>query len=117
MLIEREAATACFSIVPRVLDAVLDEFEQRPRRLSLRVLLTCGEVLTATVARRARSILACELVNQYGPTEATMVATFHRVRAADLEGAWIPIGREIGSMDVRVVDRSGVPVPAGTAGD
>jgi hypothetical protein len=54
------------------------------------------------------------LVNTYGPTEATIIAT-----AADLAGddARPPIGRPIGATSVQVLDRAGRLVPPGVVGE
>jgi acyl carrier protein len=54
------------------------------------------------------------LVNTYGPTEATIIAT-----AADLVGGDVrpPIGRPIGATGAAVLDRAGRRVPPGVVGE
>ncbi len=56
------------------------------------------------------------LVNTYGPTEATVVATRHELAAAP-QGEWagreVPIGRPIHGVHAHVLDASLRPVPAG----
>ncbi len=116
-LIEREQVTMCLAIVPRFLAVLLDELADRPRRTCLRTLLTCGEALTTALARRAMDVLRCEVVNQYGPTECTMVATYHRVGVDDFGGVFVPVGRVIGGAVVRVVDGWGGVVPVGVVGE
>jgi amino acid adenylation domain-containing protein len=60
------------------------------------------------------------LLNGYGPTEATVCATLHRVDAdggrAGGEGR-APIGRPLRNVQVRLLDAAGRPVPAGVAGE
>jgi amino acid adenylation domain-containing protein len=56
------------------------------------------------------------LVNTYGPTEATVVATRHRI-AADANGAAeVPIGRPIRGVRAYVLDGRMQPVPQGVVG-
>lgn len=60
------------------------------------------------------------LVNTYGPTEATIVATMHELTAqadADDERREIPIGRAIRNAQTYVLDRELQPVPIGAAGE
>ncbi|WP_241833327.1 amino acid adenylation domain-containing protein [Streptomyces caatingaensis] len=83
----------------------------------LRGVLVGGEALSA---RHARAVLRAhpwlELLNVYGPTEATSVATVHRVREADCDGP-PPIGRPVAGATAHVVDGRLAAVPAGTRGE
>ncbi|MFI6321047.1 amino acid adenylation domain-containing protein [Nonomuraea sp. NPDC050556] len=91
----------------------LDEVAWPPE---LRLVILGGEQAhEAAVARwRARFGSRVRLVNTYGPTEATIIAT-----AAELTGdqGRPPIGRPIGGTDVYVMDASGRPSPLGAAGE
>ncbi len=60
---------------------------------------------------------AVRLVNTYGPTEATVVATRHEVGAGDDDAAEVPIGRPIHHAAARVLDAALRPVPPGIAGE
>ncbi|MEV5599705.1 non-ribosomal peptide synthetase [Streptomyces sp. NPDC052496] len=83
----------------------------------LRGVLAGGEALSA---RHARSVLRAhpwlELVNGYGPTEATTFATAHRVTDADCDGP-PPIGRPIAGTTAHVLDEHGAPVAPGVRGE
>ncbi len=57
------------------------------------------------------------LVNTYGPTETTIVATRHELAEVADPAAGIPIGRPIPGARVYVVDRRLRPVPPGVAGE
>ncbi|GLF92744.1 non-ribosomal peptide synthetase [Streptomyces yaizuensis] len=72
---------------------------------------TCPPGLAADLAR---SHPRAELVNEYGPTEATIWATYHRCAPGETD---VPIGRPIENVRVYVLDPHGEPVPEGTAGE
>ena len=65
--------------------------------------------------RRATSAL----LNAYGPTEATMAATFWEPAAAAAESIarTVPIGRAIPNVRTYVLDASLQPVPVGVTGE
>ncbi|MFD9903354.1 amino acid adenylation domain-containing protein, partial [Streptomyces sp. NPDC059063] len=69
----------------------------------------CGPELVARWAPHHR------LVNSYGPTEATVVATWSGPLAAD--GSAPPIGRRLPGTGVYVLDERLRPVPDGVAGE
>ncbi|MFI0262350.1 amino acid adenylation domain-containing protein [Streptomyces sp. NPDC017056] len=83
----------------------------------LRGVLVGGEALSA---QHARTVLRAhpwlELVNGYGPTEATTFATTYRIVDADCEGP-PPIGLPIAGTTAHVMDEHGTPVPSGTRGE
>ncbi|WP_214321297.1 non-ribosomal peptide synthetase [Nonomuraea sediminis] len=84
---------------------------------ALRLVILGGEQLHASALARwqARFGDRVRVVNTYGPTETTIVAT-----ACDVTG-WTgttpPIGRPIDSTTVRVLDPRGLPVPPGVPGE
>ncbi|OKI02642.1 non-ribosomal peptide synthetase module [Streptomyces sp. CB02923] len=83
----------------------------------LRSVLAGGEALSA---QHARAVLRAhpwlELVNGYGPTEATTFATAHRVTDADCDGP-PPIGRPVAGTTAYVMDEHGEPVAPGVRGE
>src|SRR5262249_10480360 len=85
--------------------------EAWPAGMPLRCLLTGGEALE----RPPRPGLPFTLVNHYGPTEATVLATAAPVAP---EGAAAPaIGRPVEHARVALLDRALRPVPAGAVGE
>ncbi|MER8186462.1 non-ribosomal peptide synthetase [Kitasatospora sp. NPDC094015] len=83
----------------------------------LRTLLVGGEALSPEHARTVlRAFPWLDLVNVYGPTEATTFTTLHRVREADCAGP-VAIGRPFGGARVRVLDERFEPVPQGGRGE
>ena len=79
---------------------------------ALRFLLTGGDRLHRSPERG----LPFALVNHYGPTEATVVATAVSVPPATT-GSRPPIGRPIDNVQAVVVDQYGQPLPVGVPGE
>jgi amino acid adenylation domain-containing protein len=85
--------------------------EEMPEGLALRALLTGGDKLH----RAPRPGLPFRLVNHYGPTENTVVATAGEAEPGR-DGA-PPIGRPIANVRIHLVDRWLNPVPVGVPGE
>src|SRR3569833_2396559 len=76
----------------------------------LKSLLTGGDRL----GRLPEKALPFELINNYGPTESTVVATSGRIHSQDEE---VHIGRPIANARVYLLDAHRQPVPVGVAGE
>lgn len=72
-----------------------------------------GEALTPDLVQKLRPRVGV-LWNVYGPTEATVLSTMHRV---ELNDGVIPVGRPIANTQLYVVDAGGRDVPEGVAGE
>ncbi|PSB51011.1 non-ribosomal peptide synthetase [filamentous cyanobacterium Phorm 6] len=57
------------------------------------------------------------LVNNYGPTEATVGATIYDLSVADTTLKELPIGRPFGNVCTYILDQNGQPVPIGIPGE
>jgi amino acid adenylation domain-containing protein len=84
-----------------------------PLNTALRFLLTGAD----TLHRYPSGNIPFELVNNYGPTECTVVATSGRVQAAVSGNALPPIGRPIANTNVYILDENLQPVPSGATGE
>ena len=93
--------------------AVLASMREKADLKSLRTLITAGEVLTNGLVKRWAQ--ERQLINAYGPTEATVCATLHECQAE--EAGDPPIGRPIANTRVYILDAQGEPVPVGVAGE
>ena len=82
---------------------------------ALRVVLSGGESCRPAIA--ARWLSGRRFVNAYGPTEATVAATWHEVTAVSPDTTTIPIGRPIANMSAYVLDRQRRLVPLGVPGE
>ncbi|WP_143076270.1 non-ribosomal peptide synthetase, partial [Stigmatella erecta] len=85
--------------------------EEWPEGLALRALLTGGDRLR----RRLRPGQKSRLMNHYGPTENTVVATWAPVVGE--AGTLPPIGRPIANAQAYVLDKGLHPVPVGVGGE
>ncbi len=83
-----------------------------PEAGALRVLLTGGDRLH----HRPSGDLTFALVNHYGPTEGTVVATSGRVAAGETERS-PAIGRALPGVRVQALDGEGRPVACGVPGE
>ncbi|MGW6693671.1 non-ribosomal peptide synthase/polyketide synthase, partial [Rhodococcus sp. NPDC054953] len=82
----------------------------------LRRIFSGGEALPAEVAARVRRALpGAVLHNLYGPAEAAVDVTYHRVDDADT--SVVPIGAPLWNTGVRVLDTRLRPVSVGVAGE
>ncbi|MFC0006733.1 amino acid adenylation domain-containing protein [Micromonospora siamensis] len=119
--VDRHGVTAVLSVVPTLLRALLTVAEQRRPAPGgrLRLLLTAGEALDRADCARAGTAFAGRptVVNQYGPTEATMTTTSAPVDAAPGERGPAPLGVPVAGARVWIVDRHGDLAPAGVPGE
>lgn len=113
LIAEHGITTACF--VPSLLRVVLEE-PDLARCHSLRRVTTGGETLSRELQERFFSRLTgASLHNGYGPTEATITATFWTCEpGADRR---VPIGRPIANTTVHILDRYQQPLPVGVPGE
>ncbi|MDP2626382.1 MAG: amino acid adenylation domain-containing protein, partial [Candidatus Rokubacteria bacterium] len=118
--IHKQQVTTILAIVPTMLRALTTAAEEAARPAgSLRFVLLSGEALAAADCRRAQAALcpAAQIVNLYGPTECTMVSTYHFLTHQDLARDVVPIGRPIANARIYILDRALNPVPVGVPGE
>jgi amino acid adenylation domain-containing protein len=84
-------------------------FSRNTQPSGLRTLLVGGDRL-----RHRPASAAFELINNYGPTENTVVATSGRIGSED---AVLHIGRPIGNAQIYILDAHREPVPIGVPGE
>lgn len=62
--------------------------------------------------------LNCEVINTYGPTECTDLASFYRINDHDFtKGESIPIGKPLDNTELYIVDHNMNMVPIGVVGE
>jgi len=82
---------------------------------SLRLLFSGGETLPAELPERFFARLNADLINFYGPTEATIDATSWTCMANG--GETVPIGRPLANTQIHILDREQQLVPVGVPGE
>jgi amino acid adenylation domain-containing protein/non-ribosomal peptide synthase protein (TIGR01720 family) len=92
----------------------------KPR--TLRLVIAGGESVTCDRVRLWQQMTArrVDFFGPYGPTEATVCSTFHRVAASaepPRRAGTLPIGRPLPGARVHLLDRRLHPVPAGVPGE
>lgn len=89
-----------------------------PPHSRLRLIVLGGDVLApeALAVRANWPLPPPRLLNAYGPTEATVTATFYDIPNA-FEGTTVPIGRPLPNRTIYVLDAHGEPVPVGVPGE
>ncbi|MEV8632386.1 amino acid adenylation domain-containing protein [Streptosporangium sp. NPDC051023] len=94
----------------------LDEVAWPP---ALRLVILGGEELQAGAVARWRERFGdrVRLVNTYGPTEATVIATATQIAGTGRAGERPPIGRPIGAVHAAVLAEDGSLVPPGAPGE
>jgi len=114
----REREITVIDMVPSMLAALLDQpFFVASR--SLRRVTCGGEVMPSDLLNRLNDKMNVEFVNMYGPTEATISATFWRHKNSDASKAIdvVPIGRPAAPCTAYVLDRYLNPLPTGVPGE
>ncbi|RQS15564.1 amino acid adenylation domain-containing protein [Burkholderia sp. Bp9002] len=108
--------TAYWHVLAHALDA------RHARQLrNVRLTIIGGEAALPERIRRWRERLPLQtLLNTYGPTEATIIATAACVGGPDAtwqDGEPVPIGTPRAGVDARIVDARGYPVAVGCSGE
>jgi amino acid adenylation domain-containing protein len=84
-----------------------------PANTTLRIMLTGAD----TLHEYPSSKLPFQVVNNYGPTESTVVATSGYVDSANRPAILPSIGKPIDKIQIHILDEQFQPVPAGTLGE
>ena len=103
-------------VVPSTLSALL-QHPHFQECVSVRRIICGGERLAASAVNRCHELLPhVDVINAYGPTEATITAT-HWLCPREPLLADPPIGRPVPGYEVYVLDSAGEPVPIGMEGE
>ncbi|TWV53742.1 amino acid adenylation domain-containing protein [Streptomyces misionensis] len=111
------APYAFVKLTPGHLDVLADQLTPAEAAALAPVLVVAGEPFTRAGAERWRALApGTELINEYGPTEATVGTSVHPV--PDPIGTDVlPIGRPLPNVTQYVLDAELRPVPTGVTGE
>ncbi|MCW2589363.1 MAG: adpA [Mycobacterium sp.] len=120
-LVERERVTV-LSQTPTGFQAFINADQTAPSGdFALRYILLCGEALHLQTLQPwfdRYGDHTPQIINMYGPTEATLYVTQRRITHADLTaGAGSIIGAPFTDIRIYLLDTHGQPVPTGVAGE
>jgi len=100
--------------LPSLYQALLDQLQRTGGHDSLECWIVAGEACPPSlVTQHARTLPQARLVNEYGPTEATVWATYEVLTP----GRSVSIGRPIAGMDLRVLNESDTASGIGEPGE
>ena len=101
----RSAGVTIFQATPALGEIWRREMPDGARIPSVRLLMFAGEILTGSLVRAWCEVVEpwCEIVNMYGPTETTMVKTYHVVSAEEDALGIVPVGRPLPNSQAIVV--------------
>lgn len=115
-LIRREGVTNTLAI-PSLYGVLLDGADWSDLA-SLRTVIVAGEACPPELVRTHFTALPkCALVNEYGPTEATVWCTAAHLTEEMADLAAVPIGAPVPGAVVHILDPWGEPLPAGAQGE
>ncbi|MEM9564999.1 MAG: amino acid adenylation domain-containing protein [Actinomycetota bacterium] len=119
-LIEQHAVTHTLALPS--LYRLLLEHASRRSLVTLSTVIVAGEACQpALVDEHAAALPGTSLHNEYGPTEASVWCTTHRIDPggddAITDGGSVPIGQPAPGATVAVLDRSGRPAGIGVPGE
>jgi amino acid adenylation domain-containing protein len=114
----RELAPFAFiKLTPGQLDTLSELLPpQDARRLAGRLVVGADAFTVRTLRRWRRLDDQTPILNDYGPTEASVANSEYHVTGAE-DGELLPIGRPNPNTTMYVLDASGSPVPVGVPGD
>jgi amino acid adenylation domain-containing protein/non-ribosomal peptide synthase protein (TIGR01720 family) len=118
-MLERHGVTV-LNQTPLAFRQLIPVAQAAGRVLALRLVIFGGEALDLPSLRPWFALYGDEcpqLVNMYGITETTVHVTWLPLRSSDTECTANLIGRPLDDLDLFVVDRRGLPVPVGAAGE
>ncbi|MEM9290672.1 MAG: amino acid adenylation domain-containing protein [Acidobacteriota bacterium] len=109
---------AALKLTPSHLEALSGLLEPDLLADAVQTLILGGEELSAEVADRwRRHAPDATVINEYGPTEATVGCSVHRLAPGRVKGTAVPIGRPVPAARLWVLDGGLQPVPPGAHGE
>lgn len=112
----REHRVTSLDTVPTMLTVLVEDSRVHQCK-DLRRIMSGGEALSVGLQERIYDRLGpLELVNMYGPTEATITAAYYRCRTGQNRSP-IPIGTPIANSQLHILDSALQPVAIGVAGE
>jgi thioesterase domain-containing protein len=105
-------------LTPAHLEALSHKLPPEQSGVLTRTFVIGGEALLGeTLGYWRKQNPGVRLINEYGPTEATVGCCVYEVPAGTVPASAVPIGRPIANVRLYVLDRNLQPVPIGVPGE
>lgn len=109
-LIIREYKITHLSIAPSIINAYGDNEINILKNSNLEYILVAGEEFPISLAKKLRDlVMQSKVYNCYGPTEATVYATYYKLSINDLDNEKIPIGKPFTNISTLLVPETDTP--------
>jgi amino acid adenylation domain-containing protein len=114
----RAGSFGLVKVTPSHLEALSHRLSPQEAASVTQTFVIGGEALKGeTLSYWRRHAPATRLINEYGPTEATVGCSIYELPAGAVPASAIPIGRPISNVQLYVLDRNLQPVPIGVPGE
>ena len=105
-------------IPPALLRRVCSLLKLTGKKISLNKMLVGVEPIEDYVIEEFLSLnSSMQIINGYGPTEATICATFFKYQSHKPVGRFLPIGKPLANTRIYILDSNSLPVPIGVVGE
>ncbi len=105
-------------IPPSMLKELSGLLKKYPGGVKLDKMFVGAEPIKVRVMDEYLSINPCmKILNGYGPTETTIVASFYPFRLEDDKESYISVGKPVSNTKIYILDKELLPVPVNTAGE
>ncbi|GGA11459.1 non-ribosomal peptide synthetase [Okeania sp. KiyG1] len=116
----KQGGIDCLKIVPSHLRALMTEITNPVQILPKKCLVLGGETTPWELVEQVQKFTPnCQIINHYGPTEATVGVLIYKVTQAsqNIGAATVPLGRPLPNTQIFLLDKQLRPVPVGFPGE
>ena len=115
-MVERDSLSVLCG-VPTMWNEMLEaakKLDPLPSITTLRLATSGGAALPSEINRAFAALFGADVLDGYGLSETTGIASFHRPGEEPREGS---VGQAAPGVEITIIDGTGEPVPAGTVGE
>ena len=115
----KEKKITFFNCPPSAFYSIIENGGKKEELPSLRIVLLGGEgIIVNLIKDFIYSNMQCKVVNTYGPTECSDLSLTHTLNLQEIKNNCnIPLGRNVGNVQIYILDKNLNPVPLGVIGE